>query len=153
MRSFEVKKMIVKSTQLVHIPRGERLDSLGFGRMSKYKILSWLGQKVWIVDVSEGGVKFEVSSQIWNRHKKSSLKIKPGFIRSLVLELNSYPGFKVHLSLQIEVKWFDASAKRGGGTFVNTSAADQQKIDAFLKYLSESKQSNTEKLEEIKATG
>jgi hypothetical protein len=142
-----------ENNELVHIPRGERLDSLGFGHLSVFKGLEWLGHRVWIVDVSEGGVKFEVSSQIWSLTQKSKIRMKPGTKRALSLKLSSFPGFKTSLKLQVEVKWFDPATCRGGCTFVNATASDKQKIVAFLKYLVESKQSNREKLEETKAAG
>jgi PilZ domain len=145
--------MSTHNGQLVHIPRGERLESLGFGHLCYFKGLEWFGHKVWVVDVSEGGVKFEVSSQAWNFSHRTQIRLKPGAQRRLSLKLSSFPGFRTSLSLKVEVKWFDPNTQRGGCTFVNASASDKQKISAFLKYLADSKQSNAEKLEGTRAAG
>jgi hypothetical protein len=141
------------NVDLVHIPRGERLDSLGFGHLSLWRGLKWPGQRILIVDVSEGGIKFEIATQSWGKSTKKNSKLRPGTIRTFSIELNSFPGFQTELQVKVQIMWFDAESQRGGCTFSEATASEKQKINAFLSYLAESKQSNQQKLEELKPSG
>ena len=116
-----------KAVDLTKKVRDRRYISHALVEVRKFKLLPFYCDSAVLLDISIGGFKLEFTGEV---------KVSPGSQYWLIIPLSPLGIFAPKkLVCRSEVRWFDDSRYRIGGTFINLSKTDQVVIEQIVSSL------------------